>query len=211
MSSELVNLQEKIQKISSEFAIAGDFVEGSEIDSGHINITYMAVYEEPSGQRSRYILQRINDYVFNDPLQVMNNVECVTRHINQKVLRNKEDLGGQTLHIYPSREGSSHVRGEEGGIWRCYNFIENCRTYDVVENTRQAYQAAKAFGSFQDLVSDIPLESVTETIPDFHHTPKRYSRLMEIVQANPKSRTEDAEAEIDFVRNRERLCNMLCS
>ena len=209
MSSELVDLQEKIRKISNEFAIAGNFVEGSEIDSGHINITYMAVYEEPNGQRSRYILQRINDYVFKDPLQVMHNVECVTRHINQKVLRNKEDLGGQTLHIYPSREGSSHVRGEEGGIWRCYNFIENCRTYDVVENTRQAYQSAKAFGSFQDLVSDIPPESVTETIPDFHHTPKRYARLIEVVEADSKNRVQIVESEISFVRAREKLCNIL--
>jgi len=164
MSSDVIDLHEKIRKISDEFAIAGDFIEGSEIDSGHINTTYMAVYQEPCGKISRYILQRINDYVFKDPLQVMQNVERVTRHINWKVLRTKQDLGGQTLHIYPARGGNSYARGEEGGIWRCYNFIEGCHTYDVVENTRQAYQAAKAFGSFQDLVSDMPLDAVTETV-----------------------------------------------
>ena len=209
MSSDVTDLHEKIRKISDEFAIAGDFVEGSEIDSGHINTTYMAVYEEPSGKQSRYILQRINDYVFKDPLQVMRNVECVTRHINWKVLRTKQDLGGQTLHIYPARGGSSFARGEKGGIWRCYNFIENCHTYDVVENTRQAYQAAKAFGSFQDLVSDMPLEAVTETIPDFHHTPKRYDRLMEVVLADSKGRLSNVEAEVSFIREREDLCNLL--
>lgn len=209
MSSDVIDLHEKIRKISDEFAIAGDFIEGSEIDSGHINTTYMAVYQEPCGKISRYILQRINDYVFKDPLQVMQNVERVTRHINWKVLRTKQDLGGQTLHIYPARGGNSYARGEEGGIWRCYNFIEGCHTYDVVENTRQAYQAAKAFGSFQDLVSDMPLDAVTETIPDFHHTPKRYARLMDVVLADPKGRLKGVAEEIKFVQKREELCNLL--
>lgn len=198
-----------IKAISDEFAIAGNFIEGSEIDSGHINTTYMAVYELDCGTRSRYILQRINEYVFKDPLQVMRNVESVTRHINWKVLRMKQDLGGQTLHMYPARGGRSFAYGEGGGVWRCYNFIENCHTYDVVENTRQAYQAAKAFGSFQDLVSDMPLDVVTETIPDFHHTPKRYARLMEVVEADPKGRLVGVEAEVRFIKEREGLCNLL--
>ncbi len=209
MSRDEKSLQGAIQAISDEFAIAGDFIEGSEIDSGHINTTYVAVYEQTCGTRSRYILQRINEYVFKDPLQVMRNVESVTRHINWKVLRMKQDLGGQTLNIYPARGGRSFAYGEGGGVWRCYNFIENCHTYDVVENTRQAYQAAKAFGSFQDLVSDMPLDAVIETIPDFHHTPKRYARLMEVVQADPKGRLASVEAEVTFIKEREELCDLL--
>ncbi len=201
--------QEMIKAISHEFAIAGEFVEGIEINSGHINNTYMAVYESKSGKRSRYILQRINEYVFKDPLQVMRNVEAVTRHINWKVLRVKKDLGGQTLNIYPARGGRSFAYDGDGGVWRCYNYIENCHTYDVVENSRQAYQAAKAFGSFQDLVEDLPIEEVTETIPDFHNTPKRYARLMEVVSEDPQGRLSNVSAEVDFIRKREGLCNHL--
>ncbi len=201
--------QEKIKAISHEFAIAGEFVEGEEIDSGHINNTYLAVYETAEGKRSKYILQRINEFVFKNPLQVMRNVEAVTRHINWKVLRVKKDLGGQTLNIYPARGGRSFAYGEGGGVWRCYNYIENCHTYDVVENSRQAYQAAKAFGSFQDLVSDLPVEEVSETIPDFHNTPKRYARLMEVIAADPKGRLENVAAEVSFIKEREELCKRL--
>jgi hypothetical protein len=133
----------------------------------------------------------------------------VTRHINWKVMRVKKDLGGQTLNIYPARGGRSFAYGPNGGVWRCYNYIENCRTYDVVENTRQAYQAAKAFGSFQDLVSDLPIEEVTETIPDFHNTPKRYAKLMEVVAADPVGRLKNVEAEVSFIKQREGLCKKL--
>jgi hypothetical protein len=84
------------------------------------------------------------------------------------VLRLKKDLGGQTLSLFPAR-GRAGLGGgcRAGAVWRCYNFIEGCVTYDIVENTRQAYQAARAFGSFQDLVSDLPADSIEETIPDF--------------------------------------------
>ena len=209
MSHHTPQTQEMIKAISHEFAIAGEFVEGVEIDSGHINNTYLAVYETANGKRARYILQRINEFVFKDPLQVIKNVETVTRHINWKVLRVKKGLGGQTLNIYPARGGRSYANSENGGVWRCYNYIENCKTYDVVENTRQAYQAAKAFGSFQDLVSDLPVEEVTETIPDFHNTPKRYARLMEVVAADPKGRLKNVAVEVDFIKQREGLCKHL--
>ncbi|MFT6793571.1 MAG: thiamine kinase-like enzyme [Rubritalea sp.] len=209
MSHPIEKTQEMIKAISHEFAIAGEFLEGLEIDSGHINSTYLVVYEEPNGKQAKYILQRINEYVFKDPLMVMKNVEVVTRHINWKVLRVKKDLGGQTLNIYPARGGRSFAYGKNGGVWRCYNYIENCHTYDVVENSRQAYQAAKAFGSFQDLVSDLPVEEVAETIPDFHNTPKRYARLMEVIAADPKGRLKNVAVEVSFIKQREELCKHL--
>lgn len=203
------SLSSTIQAISHEFAISGDFVEGHEINSGHINSTYVATYQRDNGERRRYILQRINENVFTDPIAVMNNVECVTRHINWKVLRVKRDLGGQTLNLYPARGGKFYAKGDGGGIWRCYNCIEGCHTYDIVENTRQAYQAARAFGSFLDLVSDIPPEDIQETIPDFHNTPRRFARLMKMVESDPVGRLASVQAEIDFVKMREALCSSL--
>lgn len=197
-------MQASIAHIADQFAIQGDFVLGEEIESGHINSTYRAVFGLPDGSQQRYILQRINENVFKDPLAVMRNVECVTRHINWKVLRVKKDLGGQTLSLYPGRGGKSWVVGPGGGVWRCYNSIEGCVTYDIVENTRQAYQAARAFGSFQDLVSDLPSSEIAETIPDFHHTRKRFDRLMEVVAADPCGRAASVREEIAFVREREK-------
>lgn len=196
-------IRETIAQISDQFAIEGDFVEGEEIQSGHINSTYRASFETSDGSINRYILQRINEKVFTDPMAVMRNVECVTRHINWKVLRVKKDLGGQTLNLYPGRGGKFWVSGLNGGVWRCYNNIEGCHTYDVVESTRQAYQAARAFGSFQDLISDLPPEEIEETIPFFHDTRKRFDRLMEVAEEDPHGRAGSVSAELEFVKARE--------
>ncbi|MDG1358262.1 MAG: aminoglycoside phosphotransferase family protein [Akkermansiaceae bacterium] len=198
-----------IEKIANDFAIAGVFIKGEEIHSGHINATYIATFETEDGLKHRYIFQRINEKVFRDPLAVMRNVEMVTHHINLKVMRVKRDVGGQTLNLYPARKGGLYVSGAGGGIWRCYNFIEGCRTYEIVENTRQAYQAAHAFGSFQDLVSDIPLEGVEETIPDFHNTPKRYERLMDVADRDLCSRRASVAVELEFIQKRQWMVSKL--
>lgn len=208
-------LRKKISRIGDMFAIEGDFVKGSEIKSGHINTTYCATYRRCDGSEDQYILQKINSNVFKDPKAVMRNVEKVTRHIYWKVLRVRKDASGQTLNLYPARGGRNYVDIPGDGIWRCYNYISGTHTYDIVENIRQAYQAAYAFGSFQDLVSDMNPDDLVETIPGFHHTRNRFNRLMEVIEADPMGRRSSCEAEIRFIKEREqdtdRLLNLLDS
>lgn len=202
-------VQQIVCSIGDQFAVQGEFILGEEIDSGHINSTFRATYRQKDGSEQRYIFQSINRNVFKDPYAVMGNVEKVTRHINSRVLRLKKDLGGQTLNLFPARKGGSWIEDEHGSVWRCYNHIEGCVTYDVVENTRQAYQAARAFGSFQDLVSDMDASTIAETIQNFHDTRKRFARLMEVAAADPCGRLASVRAEFEFIQRRESLVGLL--
>ena len=190
----------RIARIGDQFAINGEFQYGEELCNGHINTTYRACYLTEDGIQERYILQRINDYVFKDPVMVMKNVEKVTRHIRWKTMRRRNSVG-QPLTLYPARGGRSYIiLPEEGGMWRCYNNIEGTHTYDVVENTRQAYQAGNAFGAFQELISDMNPEDIRESIPDFHNTPKRYEALLRSVEADVVGRAANCEAELAMLK-----------
>ena len=218
MSQKLTEgpIAERISRIGDQFAVNGDFLYGEELHNGHINTTYRACYRSEDGQEDRYILQRINDYVFKDPAQVMKNVEKVTRHITWKLLRRRRDAAGQTLNLFPARGGRNYIiLPEEGGMWRCYNNIEGTHTYDVVENTRQAYQAGFAFGSFQDLICDMNPEDIKESIPDFHNTPKRYADLLKSVEADVKGRVANCQEELALLKRWEdrysRIVDMLAS
>lgn len=207
---------ERIARIGDQFAVSGDFLYGEELRNGHINTTYRACYRSEDGHEDRYILQRINEYVFKDPAQVMRNVEKVTRHITWKLLRRRRDAAGQTLNLFPARGGRNYIiLPEEGGMWRCYNNIEGTHTYDVVENTRQAYQAGFAFGSFQDLICDMNPEDIRESIPDFHNTPKRYAALLKSVEADVMGRAANCQEELALLKRWEnrysRITDMLAS
>ncbi len=198
-----------IAAIGDQFAVKGKFLAAEEVQSGHINSTYRISYQQADGSIQRFILQAINSHVFTNPAAVMRNVESITKHINTRVLRLKKDLGGQSLHLFPARTGGSWIEDEKGTFWRCYNHIEGCVTYDIVENTRQAYQAAHAFGAFQDLVSDLDPTTIVETIPDFHHTRKRFERLLEVAAKDPLSRLASVRPEFDFILARESLVDTL--
>ena len=207
---------ERIARIGDLFAVSGNFLYGEELRNGHINTTYRACYRTEDGHKERYILQRINEYVFKDPAQVMRNVEKVTRHITWKLLRRRRDAAGQTLNLYPARGGRNYiVLPDGGGMWRCYNNLEGTHTYDVVENTRQAYQAGFAFGSFQDLICDMNPEDIRESIPDFHNTPKRYADLLKSVEADVMGRATNCQAELELLKGWEsrysRITDMLAS
>ncbi|HVU23072.1 MAG TPA: phosphotransferase, partial [Opitutus sp.] len=88
-------------------------------------------------------------------------------------------------------------------------FVERTRGYDVVERPEQAFAAAKAFGEFQRMLVDLPGARLHETIPDFHHTRKRFENFRVAAQADPQGRAAGARAEIDFVFSREAVADVL--
>jgi Ser/Thr protein kinase RdoA (MazF antagonist) len=189
-------------------AIAGHFqFEGRFVDSfphpagGHINDTYVVCYQIGDAVR-RYILQRINHRVFTRPEQVMQNIEAVTAHLRRKIAAYGGDPARETLTLVPAVGGGTLHQAADGGCWRAYHGIENARTYNVAESLDQVYQAARAFGNFVSLLGDFPAEQLHETIPDFHHTPKRFEALKEAISRDVVSRAGAVAAEIDFAMQR---------
>ena len=189
----------QVEEVAGRFALEGSFVSAEEIETGLINSTWVMTYETQSNQQqSRYILQCINESVFGNPREVMSNVEKVTSHIRRKA---DQEQDGQVLRLYPSCEGKSFVDNGEGGLWRCYNFIEGCRSHDLVETAHQAYQAGRAFGSFLELVSDLDAEGLVEVIPDFHNTRQRYQQLQAAVAADALGRVSEVAAELALIES----------
>ena len=181
-------------ELVERFQINGRFIEAVPHGNGHINDTYAAIFDH-RGAPARYILQRINHNVFKNPVALMENVQRVTAHLQSKLTA---DRSRRALTLIPTHDGASHHRDDDGNYWRAHLFIENARTYDTVESTRQAFEAAKAFGQFQHLLTDLPAPRLHDTIPDFHNTPKRFAALENAIAADPVNRAKSAKAEIEF-------------
>jgi Ser/Thr protein kinase RdoA (MazF antagonist) len=188
--------QHDIKLISQHFQIRGAFQSAEPYGSGHINDTYCAVYNH-EGTSIRYIHQRINHNVFKNPAALMENVQRVTTHVRTK-LEGQPDSGRRTLTLVLARDGQPLYRDVLGNYWRTYIFVEKAHTYDAAESPQQAFEAAKAFGRFQQLLSDLPAPRLHETIPGFHDTSKRFEALLKAIEADSKNRAEQARAEINF-------------
>lgn len=198
-----------IRAISSLFDMRADFVHAHPHGSGHINDTYCATFDQ-AGRHVRYVVQRINHKVFKQPLQVMENIERVTRHALATLqAAGHPEAHRRTLTCIPSRDGRPCATDAEGNYWRVYPFIEGARGHDVLETNEQAWQAARAFGEFQKLAATLGGERLHETIPDFHHTPKRLAALEEAISRNSAGRAAEVGAEIEFARSRAADCSRI--
>ncbi|MBI5690221.1 MAG: glucosamine-6-phosphate deaminase [Verrucomicrobia bacterium] len=187
--------------MASAFRLGGTYCGGAPYGNGHINDTFAVSFEQ-GGVTTRYILQRINENVFRQVDAVMENVARVTAHAGRRaVASGAPDAIRRALTLIPTRSGGNLHR-DAMGAWRCYIFIEGATSHDLIEHPAMAREAARAFGEFQRLLSDLPGGRLLETIPDFHHTPKRLEALRRAIAADSRGRVREAGPEIAFVLER---------
>jgi len=188
--------------IVENFCFEGEFIEIKPHGFGHINDTYAVFFKKRDGSRHRYILQRINHNVFRNPEQLMENIAGVTRYLREKIIGAGGDPDRETLNLIPAKDGKNYYKSPEGDYWRGYIFIENAKTYQVVENLDHFYNAGRAFGKFQSLLNDYPAHTLHETIPGFHNTQKRFEAFLDAVEKDRMNRAKDVKAEIEFALKR---------
>ena len=199
-------LKHDIEAVAAKFDLRADFKEARTYGNGHINDTYLTRCDQ-SGLQTRFIIQRINDHVFKEPVKLMENVSRVTTHALEMLLsEHHPEAHRRTLTCIPTHDGKHYTIDTDGNYWRAYPFIERARGYDELTCNKQAYQAARAFGRFQNLAASLGGERLHETIPDFHHTPKRLEALEKAIADDPLGRVAEVQAEIDFARARADDC-----
>ena len=184
-----------MEKAVYAFRIQGQPVKCTPFGHGHINSTFKIDTDEGA----EYVLQRINTYVFKDPVGLMNNAGAITDFIRQRV-----DDPRLALHFLTTNDGEFYFEDEKGEFWRMYDFVGGF-CLDTPECDDDFYQSALAFGRFQQMLSEFPAETLSETIPEFHNTPDRYRQFKESVAADKMGRLEGVRDEVNFLLEREEM------
>ena len=81
-------------------------------------------------------------------------------------------------------------------------YIRNHRSYDIVDTEAKAFEGGRAIGRFVFMLSDLPGDSVAETIPGFHNIEKRLKALSESISADRADRRRFVAGEIDEILKR---------
>lgn len=195
--------------VLSQFLIKGDAVEIKPYGSGHIHDTFHVV-TAPS-ESPDYLLQRINNRVFQNVPALMENIQRVTMHLRKKIgTLPGSDIGKEVLTLVPTKRGSGFYQDSGGNFWRMYYFLNNTRSYDIVRTVQQASEGGKAIGRFLALLSDLNSDFLHETIPHFHDVEIRFQQLQTAIEANSHGRVKEVLAEIAFVKNRIESMSTIC-
>lgn len=204
MSESRVNVSE----LSHAFKFKGEFVGCVQLHDGHINNTYVLDFN-CNGNITQYIVQQININVFKNPDELMENIVGVTDHLHNIVVKEGGCPEREALYVFFTTDNKSYYRDGDGLCWRCYNYVTRSHSCQAVENPEVFYNAARAFGKFQCMLADYPIETLHETIPNFHNTVSRIADFKKAVADNLSGRADNVREEIDFVLSREEDCGVL--
>lgn len=192
-----------IRRICEKFALQGEYRGFETVNSGHINTTYR-VYFFRNGALKDYILQRVNTYVFKDPVAVMENIASVTEFIRAKIKATGVSAKRSVLHFSKTPEGCYYAI-DNGEFWRCCRFIDGSASFTKTDDLFIIEQSGKAFGEFQTYLTDFPVEKLHIVIPHFHNTILRYQALYEALEKDEAGRASSIEKELDGYRALEEI------
>lgn len=174
--------------ILHQYGFAADTYSVTAFGTGLINNTWLV-----ERLNKKYILQRINQHVFKTPAAIDGNIKKLAAYLKQHY--------PQYLFTVPvSTPGGDTLITTADGAFRMFEFIEGSRTYDVLQQPRQAFEAATQFGRFTKLLSGFDVEQLQITLPHFHDLSLRYKQFIQATEEGNKQRIAHAGALIQALK-----------
>lgn len=189
---------ENLKEIVLKFNVENEINEVKPLGEGLINDTFKVYVNDC--ETPKYVLQRINNAIFQDVDLLQDNIEKVTNHIRKKLIeKNETDIDRKVLNFIKTKDDKRfYFDGEK--YWRLMVFISDSYTYQAV-TPEYSYTAGLAFGEFQSMLSDIE-ETLGETIPSFHNIELRLSQLREAVENDVVGRVKEVRYYLDEIEKR---------
>lgn len=202
--------QQELIAIAEAFHGNGSVRAVRPLGNGNVNETFLV-----EGVDGPSVLQRLNTRVFNQPELVLQNLQVLGTHIDQKFSRGEvHPLLQQRRWQLPTllctkADGQTWHCCAAGNVWRTISYVPDCTCVDVVEGTEQARELGLGLGLFHLLISDLPPTALADTLEGFHITPlylETYHRALVQTECQPGALVDRCMA---FIREREGLCDVL--
>ena len=106
--------REQRDEAIAHFKYEGTLVKDCPYGSGHINDTFLLIFEIAEMGRIKVILQRMNSTAFPKPVEVMENITGVTSFLKKKIIENGGDPERETLNVQRCRIWHGSVKRPRG-------------------------------------------------------------------------------------------------
>lgn len=182
-----------MEKILDNFRLPGPVVSLKPVKSGHIHATWLV-----ECQNEKFILQRINHFVFKDVAGLMENIVRLCEHLEIKIKNNLPEW--VPMIVILTKNGHSYME-YDNSYWRIFSYVPHHPICEGSSDLSAVYEAGSAYGKFIHMLSDLPGKPLHATIPRFHDMDHRHNNLQNAIKNGDQTRVKKAAAEIDMALN----------
>jgi Ser/Thr protein kinase RdoA (MazF antagonist) len=200
-------LENKLRHVSiaQEFYSEGNILEVREFGNGNINDTYLI--HTDSAEDKYFVLQRINTHVFKQPKLIMQNMRVFTEHMRKRA--GSEGYRWEMPRVLRTRDQQDYHLDSRGDFWRAISYVDGAKSHDTIRSVEHAREVGYALGTFQSLISDLPIENLSDTLEGFHITPRYLQQFDHAFSQNGFASSAEVKYCIDFVEQRRAFAHTL--
>ena len=197
-------LHPHLHEIAATFVRSGEVSSVEPLGNGNINNTYLVTVSGESVPVERFVLQKINTQIFQQPELVVQNMQVLGEHLDTHAAELSRRW--EMPRILPASTGDTFWVDEAEGYWRAITYIEESQVFETVESVEHAREVGYGLATFHSLVAVLPTERLADTLEGFHITPGYLSTYEQVLtnwsaEEDPV-RAEDIQYCLDFVAER---------
>jgi len=188
------------QSILLGFGLKESIVTIKKVESGLINSTFVL-----NSSNNSYILQAINTNIFPNYEKGLENILTVGNWLKRK----------NYPYSFPLPIKGRYLK-VENEVWRLLPYVKNSISYNRVSSLGQVKSAANCLGEFYQHLSDFNTESLSITLPNFHHGNSITKKFKEALLNGDKERLltvkaliNEVEKELPILNKWDKVCNSL--
>ena len=181
MAEDLGNYSlEELRGILKEFKLSPQEYFFNPMQSGLINDTFLVL----AGDHPEFILQRINQNVFENVEGLMTNLD--------RALKKLKGSSYTRIKLIPATSGKMYA-SLPSGYWRIMTYIPNSLTYNTSEDPKIAFEAGRIIGEFHVLLASENNNQYSDTIYKFHDLEFRKMQFLAALARATKATKDTAE------------------
>lgn len=158
------------------------------ITNGYINNTFLVFINNIP----KFILQRINDSVFNNYDTLQHNIDTALLAL--------EDSKYTRVEFIKTKNNNSLAK-VNGTVWRLMTYILESHTLNTTTEQKIAFEAGRIIGVFHNLLKSENINNYKDIISDFHYLPLRKEQFTEALYSADNSDKNTAKDAIEFALN----------
>ncbi len=207
---------DNLAAIADQFGGGGQISQVQPFGSGNINDTFLVTVQVGNAESStgklehRFVLQRINTQVFQQPQLVMQNMRIFSEHVHECLTADAFCFNRrwEVPRVLLTSTGCDHY-AENGHFWRSISFIEGTQTFDTIQDLHHARETGFGLGMFHRSVSALPTEQLADTLPGFHITPSYLRQFDEVMANNITPKSAEVVRCLRFIEERRAWASVL--